>query len=167
MTEIQHVTKEVAVDAGNNGGTFYHRTYRNADGSAVRCRVNGKCQVWKTRPTEFRLPCKVGFKDYYQLRDSNCEDWLIEDPTSIAVFMKPYRTSTVVELAAVWWWNRDVGSVLADALEEAGYINPTVLNNLRTGRSGDSMKHKVVSYLLPENFDHETPPGLKTELEVA
>lgn len=65
-------------------GTFYHRTERNADGTAVRCRANGKCQTWKTRPDDFRLPVKYGLKFCFYITPVNAADWLTYDPTSTA-----------------------------------------------------------------------------------
>lgn len=53
-------------------GLLYHVAERNADGSPRRYRPNGKMQVWKTRPKEFRLPIKYGMYGYHQLTDGNC-----------------------------------------------------------------------------------------------
>lgn len=60
--------------------TFYHVTLKNADGSAVRCRANGACKTWKTRPTEFRLPVKYGLREHFYLTPRNAFDWSIFDP---------------------------------------------------------------------------------------
>ncbi len=60
---------------------FYHVKARNADGSAARCRVNGACKTWKTRPTEFRLPVKYGLKACFYITERNAADWLLNDPT--------------------------------------------------------------------------------------
>lgn len=76
------ITKEMAVEAGLKGyGTFYHVSARNADGTAVRCRVNGKCKTWKRRPEAFRLPVKYGLKEYFYLDNGNAKEWLTVDPT--------------------------------------------------------------------------------------
>jgi hypothetical protein len=32
----------------------------DSSGAAKRWRVNGKVQLWKTRPTDFRVPLKYG-----------------------------------------------------------------------------------------------------------
>ncbi len=61
--------------------TFYHVTLRNADGSAVRARVNGRCKTWKTRPAEFRLPVKYGLRDCFYITETNADEWLTYDPT--------------------------------------------------------------------------------------
>lgn len=60
---------------------FYHRTLRNADGTAVRCRVNGECKTWRTRPLDYRLPVKHGLRDCFYITPSNEQDWLLQDPT--------------------------------------------------------------------------------------
>lgn len=75
------ITREIALSLGH-GTTLYHRTLTNRDGSAVRARVNGRCQVWKRRPTEFRLPMKHGLRDCFYLEPSNAADWLTDDPST-------------------------------------------------------------------------------------
>lgn len=60
--------------------TFYHVTLRNADGSAVRCRANGRMKTWKRDPARFRLPVKHGLKCCFYLEPSNAGDWLTYDP---------------------------------------------------------------------------------------
>ena len=60
------ITKEIAVNA-TLGTIFYHKTLKNADGSPLRGRVNGKCKTWKTRPDDFRLPMKHGLYDYFYI----------------------------------------------------------------------------------------------------
>lgn len=40
--------------------------------SKVDCwRANGKCQTWKTRPEEFKLPIKFGLYSYGYLTNNN------------------------------------------------------------------------------------------------
>jgi len=56
---------------------FYHRTLRNSDGTAVRCRVNGTCKTWKTRPDDFRLPVKYGLKECFYITPDNAGDWTL------------------------------------------------------------------------------------------
>lgn len=74
----------VTLEQAQTVGTFYHKVARNRDGSAVRCRANGKCKTWKTRPGEFRLPVKYGLRDYFYITNGNAREWLIADPTSLA-----------------------------------------------------------------------------------
>lgn len=54
---------------------FHHKTLKNADGSPVRCRVNGKCKTWKTRPDEFKLPVKYGLRECFYIDQTNCSEW--------------------------------------------------------------------------------------------
>lgn len=75
------MTKQDAMDA-HYGQTFYHVTARNADYTAVRVRVSGKCKTWKTRPEEFRLPVKYGLYQSLAITHENCGDFLTEDPTA-------------------------------------------------------------------------------------
>lgn len=71
------ITKEQAMTLG----MFYHVTARNADGTAVRCRANGRCKTWKTRPDDFRLPVKYGLKRCFYLTPRNADEWLPYDPS--------------------------------------------------------------------------------------
>lgn len=54
---------------------LHHATEKNADGTPVRCRVNGVCKVWKTRPDEFRLPVKYSLKQCFYITPSNGNEW--------------------------------------------------------------------------------------------
>ena len=72
------VTKEQAI----RGGEFHYveckRTVGPRGGITTKIetwRANGKCQTWKTRPDEFKLPIKYGLKDYSYLTNSNCKDF--------------------------------------------------------------------------------------------
>lgn len=69
------ITKAIAL-AAQYRDEFHHTTLKNADGTAVRCRVNGACKVWKTRPNEFRLPVKYGLKYCFYIDDGNCGEWV-------------------------------------------------------------------------------------------
>lgn len=70
------VTKQIAMTTYG----FFHVSLRNADGSAVRCRANGKCKTWKTRPDDFRLPVKYGLKECFYITPRNAADWSAIDP---------------------------------------------------------------------------------------
>lgn len=43
--------------------------------TVTRCRVSGRCQTWKTRPAEYRLPVKYGMYESGAITDSNAQDW--------------------------------------------------------------------------------------------
>jgi hypothetical protein len=69
------ITKEQAM-ALKYRTELYHRKLTRADGEPVRCRVNGKCQTWKTRPNDFRLPVKYGLKQCFYITPDNAKDWV-------------------------------------------------------------------------------------------
>lgn len=60
--------------------TLYHLYSHNTKGVPHRCRVNGRCTTWKTRPTEFRLPVKFGFKTCFYITETNAHEWSLEAP---------------------------------------------------------------------------------------
>lgn len=68
------ITKEVAISL-NHGEILHHKKLRNSDGTPLRCRVNGACKVWMTRPSEFRLPVKYGLKTCFYITLGNACDW--------------------------------------------------------------------------------------------
>lgn len=67
------ITKDNAMTANN----FYHRTKLDSRKKPLSIRRNGKTQVWKTRPNEFRVPCKYGLYEYYNLTQYNAHEWYI------------------------------------------------------------------------------------------
>ena len=67
------VTKEQAQTVRN----FEHITLKGRDNLPVRCRSNGKCQVWKTRPNEFKLPVKYGLYQYFYITQDNANEWTV------------------------------------------------------------------------------------------
>ena len=64
-----------------NGGC--HRTIGPRGGVTIKTTVyrrNGATKLWKTRPTEFRIPVKRGLRDYDYVDDGNMHKvHLIED----------------------------------------------------------------------------------------
>jgi len=54
---------------------LYHRWLKNADGTPMRCRVNGKCKTWKTRPDDFSLPVKRGLRECFYINPANQLEW--------------------------------------------------------------------------------------------
>lgn len=57
------VTKEQAMTENN----FEHVSKKNADGSPLRLRRNGKTKTWKTRPNDFRIPVKTGLYGFWAI----------------------------------------------------------------------------------------------------
>ena len=72
------ISKEIAVSL-KHGQILHHVSVKNADKSPARCRVSGKCQTWKTRPTEFKLPVKHGLRDSFYITEDNAKDWVFPD----------------------------------------------------------------------------------------
>lgn len=69
------ITKDIAV-ALKHGQTLYHMKITMANcKTPARCRVSGKCQTWKTRPNEFKLPVKHGLRDCFYITEHNAADW--------------------------------------------------------------------------------------------
>lgn len=68
------ITRQQAIDL-NYRHELWHVSLKNADGTPVRCRVNGVCKTWKTRPTEFRLPVKYGLKECFYITEDNAHEW--------------------------------------------------------------------------------------------
>lgn len=68
------ITKQIATSLTYRD-TLHHKRMKNADGTPLRARVNGKCQTWKTRPEEFKLPMKHGLKECFYITPFNADDW--------------------------------------------------------------------------------------------
>ena len=60
-----------------HGAILHHVTLRNADGTPLRCRVNGRLQTWKTRPGDFKLPVKHGLRDYFYITQAHAHEWTL------------------------------------------------------------------------------------------
>lgn len=69
--------------AATHGTIFYHVRIKNADGTPARCRVNGKCKVWITRPNDWALPVKHGLKDCFHITPGNEKDWAISECATV------------------------------------------------------------------------------------
>lgn len=71
------ITRDVAVRA-RHGQIFHHVSLTNADGTPVRCRVNGICKTWVRRPDDFRLPVKYGLKTCFYITPRNAHEWTVD-----------------------------------------------------------------------------------------
>ena len=66
------ITMQDALDA--HIGSEFHGL--SADGrKIITVRVNGRCQTWRTRPAEFRLPIKYGMWEYGEITHNDTERW--------------------------------------------------------------------------------------------
>ena len=77
------MTKEQAVKAGYRDEIHYGECKKvvgirgGVTIKQTRVRVNGKCQTWKTRPSDFRLPYAYGLYDHGYIDQNNCESFHI------------------------------------------------------------------------------------------
>ncbi len=78
------ITKSQALSLGY--GDILHYTGRHACSRTVgprggvtekvtAVRVTGRCQTWKTRPEDFRLPVKYGLRESSAIEHTNSGDW--------------------------------------------------------------------------------------------
>ena len=70
------MTRKQALKA-RHGDILHHKKLKNSDDTPTRCRVNGKCKTWKTRPTHFRLPVKYGLKLPFYIDQDNRLAWIV------------------------------------------------------------------------------------------
>ncbi len=68
------ITLQIATQAGYRQ-ELHHKTLKNTDGTPKKCRVNGRCKTWKTRPGKFRLPVKQYPNTYFYITEDNGDDW--------------------------------------------------------------------------------------------
>ncbi len=78
MAENKHPTKEIAVLAGEVGGSFWAGDHLN--GPVQEFRVNGKCQTWVREPERFELPVKSGWNDHTKITQYNCTSFTTRRP---------------------------------------------------------------------------------------
>lgn len=62
------------------GQVLYAVGRYNADGTAMRARVSGRVQTWKTRPSEVRIPYKRGLYEHGHLYASDLKDFSLTEP---------------------------------------------------------------------------------------
>lgn len=74
---MKQITKEIAMIAT----LFFSTTMKNKDRdkTPLRVRRNGKTQVWKTRPNDFRVPVKYGLYEYGNITQDNAHEWQVAD----------------------------------------------------------------------------------------
>jgi hypothetical protein len=66
------------------GTILYHQISRNADGSPIRCKVNGKIKVWKSYPNDFEIPAKYGFKpEYFYITQKTKDEWCLSEEDAL------------------------------------------------------------------------------------
>lgn len=69
------------VTAYSLASRFWHRTKTYAGGvRALEVRRNGKTQTWKRQPGKFRIPCKYGMYEYFDITDANADEFTTVQP---------------------------------------------------------------------------------------
>jgi hypothetical protein len=68
---MKALTKKSALTLRHGAHLIHSRTL-------LRARVNGKCQTWVTRPNEWRLPCKYGLKQCFDITQDNDGYWFAQ-----------------------------------------------------------------------------------------
>lgn len=76
----ENAVGKVTYHAALTCSTFYHRTVRYASrgkkpGGPYQARRNGRTKTWATRPGQFRIPIKIGFRDYGYIDNDNADQW--------------------------------------------------------------------------------------------
>lgn len=66
------------------GTIIYHNTYRNADGTPERWKINGKVKTWKTRPNHVQVPLKHGLRDFDYLTHENLHKFSLTEEDAYA-----------------------------------------------------------------------------------
>lgn len=59
------------------GQILHHVTRKNADGTPMRVRVNGKVQTWARKPDAFKIPVKHGLYSYGYVDNDNAVEWYL------------------------------------------------------------------------------------------
>lgn len=62
---------------------LYHSLHRNADGTPMCWRVNGKTKTWKRSPDRVRVPVKYGLYDYDYLTEHDLDVVCLEEKDAI------------------------------------------------------------------------------------
>lgn len=77
----------MTVDEAKNltlGKVLYHKTFRNADGTPHRWRVNGKPKTWKRNPNRVRVPLKRGLYEFWELTADNAERFALDEEAALS-----------------------------------------------------------------------------------
>lgn len=64
------------------GRIMYAIGQYNADGTAMRAKVNGKVQTWKTRPDEVKIPYKRGMYEYGYVTERDLRNFTLKEPAA-------------------------------------------------------------------------------------
>jgi len=62
------------------GQIIYHKNFKNADGTAMRFKVNGKPKTWKRSPKKVKVPLKRGMYEFGYLDEYNKLQFTLNEP---------------------------------------------------------------------------------------
>ncbi len=62
---------------------LYHDTFRNADDTPERWRINGKVKTWKRTPGRLEVPLKRGLRQYWYLTDANLVEFSLTEKEAL------------------------------------------------------------------------------------
>lgn len=68
------INKNMAMQLAH-GAVLHHVSRKGSDKQPMRVRVSGRCQTWKTRPEEFKLPVKYGLYNSGYITPANAHEW--------------------------------------------------------------------------------------------
>lgn len=76
----ENATGKVTYHAALTCNRFYHRTVRyksrgRQPGAPYEARRNGRTKTWATRPGQFKVPIKIGFRGYGYIDNNNADEW--------------------------------------------------------------------------------------------
>lgn len=72
------LTKSQALSL-RHGQTLHSVTRKNADGTPMRVRVNGKVKTWVRNPDAFQIPVKHGLYAYGYVTEQNAAEWELSE----------------------------------------------------------------------------------------
>lgn len=75
VTQEQALTERYFHYTGKQNCTVTIGTRGGVTEKKIEVRANGKCQTWKTRPLDFRLPIKYGLYEYAYITQDNAHDF--------------------------------------------------------------------------------------------
>jgi hypothetical protein len=65
----------VTIEEAKAHDQFEHVAKKNADGTRMRVRRNGRTKLWKTKPERFQIPVKHGLYSYGYITNENAGEW--------------------------------------------------------------------------------------------
>ena len=90
------ITKEQAIKLQHGDIIFKIGDY-NADGTAMRWRVNGKCKLWKTRPEDFSVPLKYGLYSFGHLTPGTAPALTLVEPEKLPTKKRCYVCAEIFQ----------------------------------------------------------------------